>query len=101
MVDGGVAIATGRLAAGMTRRGHDVTVLTTSAAPPRIIPSSHGTGETGDRLPRCVGASTRIGSTQRALQSDLPPSSAETIRYHLGVFYLSERIFSDSSRGSA
>src|SRR5688572_20668127 len=31
MVDGGVAIATGRLAAGLTRRGHHVTVLT---APP-------------------------------------------------------------------
>ncbi len=30
MVDGGVAIATGRLAAGLTRRGHRVTVLTTS-----------------------------------------------------------------------
>ncbi len=33
MIDGGVAIATGRLAAGLMRRGHRVTVLTAPAAP--------------------------------------------------------------------
>ncbi len=37
MVDGGVAIATGRLAAGLTRRGHHVTVLT---APPDNRPEA-------------------------------------------------------------
>lgn len=45
MVDGGVAIATGRLAAGLTRRGHRVTVLT---SPPADSPS--GTGRTPEAL---------------------------------------------------
>jgi glycosyltransferase involved in cell wall biosynthesis len=39
MVDGGVAIATGRLAAGLTRRGHQITVLT---APPTGDPAPSG-----------------------------------------------------------
>ncbi len=46
MVDGGVAIATGRLAAGLTRRGHQVTVLT---APPDDEPESSG-ADTGHAL---------------------------------------------------
>ncbi len=41
MVDGGVAIATGRLAAGLARRGHQVTVLTSPPAE-SLAPSQIG-----------------------------------------------------------
>lgn len=47
MVDGGVAIATGRLAAGLTRRGHQVTVLTT---PPTDSPEPSGAGRVPEAL---------------------------------------------------